>query len=161
MASATNDYRVLSPSLLTDPNGNQTAVSFDVLGMVAGTAVMGKAGRGWDKLDNFVADLHQSQIDAFYAAADPHTLALDLLGNATTRIVYDLDCFLKSRTDHPDDPTQWQPVFAATIARETHVSDLVGDQQTKTQISFSYSDGFGREIQKKIQAEPDPDLSCD
>lgn len=26
----------------------------------------------------------------------------------------------------------------------------------KTQLSFSYSDGFGREIQKKIQAEPGP-----
>ena len=29
-------------------------------------------------------------------------------------------------------------------------------EQTKIQHSFSYSDGFGREIQKKIQAEPGP-----
>src|SRR3712207_4411993 len=30
------------------------------------------------------------------------------------------------------------------------------NQKSKLQISFSYSDGFGREIQKKVQAEPGP-----
>lgn len=34
--------------------------------------------------------------------------------------------------------------------------DLDPGQQTKIQVSFSYSDGFGREVQKKIQAEPGP-----
>src|SRR5262249_21381959 len=47
-------------------------------------------------------------------------------------------------------------VFAAIVARETHVSDLGSNEKTKIQMSFSYSDGFGREIQKKIQAEPGP-----
>ena len=32
--------------------------------------------------------------------------------------------------------------------------------QSKVQISFSYSDGFGREIQKKIQSEPGPLLKA-
>ncbi len=68
----------------------------------------------------------------------------DLLGKATTRIIYDLDRFQRLG----------EPPFAATIARETHVSELQPGEQTKIQISFSYSDGFGREIQKKIQAEP-------
>ena len=36
------DYRVLQPYWVTDPNGNRTAVTFDALGMVVGTAVMGK-----------------------------------------------------------------------------------------------------------------------
>lgn len=40
--SAKNDYRILQPKLLTDPNGNQTEVAFDALGMVVGTAIMGK-----------------------------------------------------------------------------------------------------------------------
>jgi hypothetical protein len=70
----------------------------------------------------------------------------DLLGRATTRIIYDLDRFKRLG----------EPPFAAAIARETHLSELEQDQQTKIQISFSYSDGFGREIQKKIQAEPGP-----
>ena len=37
-----NDYRVLQPGWVTDPNGNRTQVAFDTLGMVVGTAVMGK-----------------------------------------------------------------------------------------------------------------------
>jgi RHS repeat-associated protein len=153
---ATNDYRVLAPSVLTDPNGHQVAVSFDVLGMVAGSAVMDKTHTKGDSLDNFNPDLTATEVSDFYEAQDPHTIALDRLGNATTRVVYDLQRFVNSRALAPTDPTQWLPVFSATITRETHVKDLPPGQQTKTQISFSYSDGFGREIQKKIQAEPDP-----
>ncbi len=47
-----------------------------------------------------------------------------------------------------------QPVFAATLVRETHASDPLPPGGLKVQVSLSYSDGFGREIQKKIQAEP-------
>ncbi len=43
LVTTRNDYRVLQPSLLTDPNGNRSEVAFDTLGMVVGTAVMGKA----------------------------------------------------------------------------------------------------------------------
>ncbi|HRI70383.1 MAG TPA: SpvB/TcaC N-terminal domain-containing protein, partial [Polyangium sp.] len=39
-----NDYRVLGPVLVTDPNGNRGAVQVDELGMVVATAVMGKVG---------------------------------------------------------------------------------------------------------------------
>ena len=69
-----------------------------------------------------------------------------LLGQATTRIVYDLDRYR----------TAQQPVFAATLARETHVSDPLPAGGLKVQLIFGYSDGFGREIQKKVQAEPGP-----
>ena len=157
IAAAASDYRVLQPVLLTDANNNRTAVSFDLLGLVAGTAVMGKTTENvGDSLSGFTADLTQAQIDAFYAANDPHTLAGALLENATTRIVYDLMRFVNSRAVAPNDPSQWTPVFAATLARETHVSDLAPGQQSKIQISFSYSDGYGREILKKVQAEPGP-----
>ena len=37
-----NDYRVLQPQLMMDANRNRAAVAFDALGMVVGTAVMGK-----------------------------------------------------------------------------------------------------------------------
>ena len=40
--SADHDYRLLQPFRVTDPNGNRTEVAFDTLGLVAGTAVMGK-----------------------------------------------------------------------------------------------------------------------
>src|SRR5262249_14502681 len=74
--------------------------------------------------------------------ANPRDEAASLLGKATTRIVYDLDRFRRCG----------QPPFAASLARETHFFDP-GGAQSKILISFSYSDGFGREIQKKIQAE--------
>ena len=153
------DYRVLQPYWVTDPNGNRTRVSFDALGMVAGTAVMGKpppAQVVGDLLDGFEPDLTQAQIDAFLAkprepGVDPSEsvatqIVHDLLGQASTRIVYDLDRFKRLS----------KPPFAATIAREKHVRDLAAGERSKLQVSLSYSDGFGREIQKKIQAEPGP-----
>ena len=154
-----NDYRVLQPRLVSDPNRNQTAVAFDTLGMVAGTAVMGKplpAPVEGDSLAGFVADLTQLQIDGFQDAADPHATAPALLQDAATRIVYDLDRFQRTQRANPQDPTKWLPPYAATLARETHAGDPLPPQGLKIQISFSHSDGFGREIQKKIQAEPGP-----
>ena len=150
------DYRVLQPSLVIDPNDNRTEVAFDALGMVVATAVMGKVGANdGDYLDGFkgnigMENLSQDDIDRFFE--DPRgPIAEDLLGKATTRIIYDIN-----RYENEQDSTKKQPVFAATLARETHVSDPLPEGGLKIQVSFSYSDGFGREIQKKIQAEPGP-----
>ena len=44
VVTALNDYRVLGPVLMTDANGNRSAVEHDALGMVVKTAIMGKAG---------------------------------------------------------------------------------------------------------------------
>src|SRR5262249_9001131 len=43
---AYNDYRVLGPVMVTDPNKNRTAVEIDELGMVVKSVVMGKVGAG-------------------------------------------------------------------------------------------------------------------
>ncbi len=152
---AVHDYRVLQPSLLTDANNNQTAAKFDVLGLVAATAVLGKTGELGDSVQTVNADLTQLELDAFYTAVDPHTVAPGLLGTATARIVYDVNRFYNSRLANPADPTQWVPVYAATLLRETHVS-ATPSGGLKIQVGFSYSDGLGREIQKKLQAEPEP-----
>jgi len=147
------DYRVLQPVLVMDPNRNRSAVAFDVLGMVVGTAAMGKPAPGpieGDSLHGFITDLTQAEIDLFLANPKG-PMAATLLGDATTRVVYDLTAWWRE-----PDPAQKPPSVAATLARETHVSDLQAGQQSKIQVSFSYSDGFGREIQKKIQAEQGP-----
>jgi len=44
--TATIDYRVLQPSMVTDPNGNRSAASYDEFGQVTATALMGRAGAG-------------------------------------------------------------------------------------------------------------------
>ena len=102
-----------------------------------------------DSLDGFVTDLSDAAIAAHLASplADPH----GILQRATTRLVHDL--FAYQRTQSDDRP---QTPVVYTLARETHDADLASGQLTKVQHSFSYSDGFGREIQKKLQAEPGP-----
>lgn len=147
-----NDYRVLQPRLVMDPNRNRTAVAFDALGMVVGTTVMGKplpALVEGDSLDSFEADLTEAVILDHLAnpLADPQAI----LTRATTRLAYDL--FAYQRTKDQPDP---QPAVVYTLLRETHDSDPVPAGGLKIQHSFSYSDGFGREIQKKMQAEPGP-----
>jgi RHS repeat-associated protein len=158
---AQSDYRVLQPEEVVDPNNNHIQVAFDALGMVVGTAVKGKvsapgSSESGDSFATFTADLAQSDIDSFINNGNPLTLAPGLLGTATTRIIYDLERFRASQTANPTDPTQWEPNFAATIARETHSGALPAGQLSKVQVGFSYSDGLGREIQKKAQAEPGP-----
>ncbi len=148
-----NDYRVLQPTLVTDANRNRTAVAFDALGMVVGTAVMGKpfpAPNEGDSLVDFETDLTDTVILDHLAnpLTDPHVI----LKHATTRLVYDL--FAYHRTKARPDP---QPAVVYALARETHDADLDHDagEHPRIQHSFSYSDGFGREIQKKIRAEPE------
>jgi RHS repeat-associated protein len=138
-----NDYRVLQPRLITDPNGNRSQVAFDALGLVVGTALMGSETENLgDNLNGFIADPPTSELDDFNA--DPRSQAAkDLLKGATTRIVYNLHNYRLKK----------EAVYAATLAREKHVNDKITDEKPVIQVSFSYSDGFGREIQKKIQAE--------
>ncbi len=40
--------------------------------------------------------------------------------------------------------------------REIHVQNLGSNQASPLQVGVSFSDGFGREIQKKAQADPGP-----
>jgi RHS repeat-associated protein len=145
-----HDYRVLQPWLLMDPNRNRMTVAFDALGLVVGTAVMEKPeSNGGDSLAGFEADLSESVILAHLEQPldDPHAI----LQGATSRMVYDL--FAYQRTQGEANP---QPVVVYTLTRETHDGDLNPGEQTRIQHHFSYSDGFEREIQVKIQAEPGP-----
>ncbi|MCU0543439.1 MAG: toxin [Oscillatoriaceae cyanobacterium Prado104] len=148
-----NNYRVLQPEEITDANQNRVRVAFDALGMVVGTAVMGKVAENkGDNLTNFVADLDESSIANY--TDNPLTNPHSILANATTRLVYDLDRYRRTRQVLPDGSETGQPAVVCTLARETHAADLAIGEQTKIQHSFLYSDGFGREIQTKIQAEP-------
>jgi RHS repeat-associated protein len=149
-----HNYRVLQPALVMDPNRNRSAGAFDALGMVVGTALMGKPEDmpvpGDQLAATFHADLIQAEIDQFFTNPKG-TIAATLLDTATTRVIYDLTKYWRE-----PDPQKKLPAFAATLVRETHASDPLPPGGLKIQVSFSYSDGFGREIQKKAQAEPGP-----
>lgn len=148
------DYRVLQPALVMDPNRNRTALAFDALGRVAGTAVMGKPeelpARGDALGAAFRADLTASEIDQFFAAPEG-ALATALLGGATSRAITDVLAYVRQ-----PDPERKPPAFAAALTRESHVSDGAPPGGLRIQRAFSYSDGFGREIQGKVQAEAGP-----
>lgn len=111
IVTAQNDYRVLQPSLITDPNLNRSAVRFDALGMVIATAVMGKDGANEG----------------------------DTLDDPTTKFEYDLFNWEQNS----------EPNLVHAFAREMH-----GSANPRWQESYSYSDGLGREVMRKIQAEP-------
>ena len=150
VTSNSNDYRMLQPGLLMDANRNRSAVAFDTLGMVVGTAVMGKPEENQgDTLDSFVPDLADAAIAGHLQ--DPFVDPGGLLQRATTRLTYDLFAYQRTQGD-----PQPQPPIVYTLQRETHDANLMQGQQTKLQHSFAYSDGFGREIQQKVQAEPGP-----
>ena len=147
------DYRVLKPALIMDPNRNRTAIAFDALGLVAGTALLGKPeeipARG-DRLDGLAPDLTEAAVAAH--RQDPLAQPQALLQRATTRQVHDLWAYYRTRaTANP------QPAAVYTLARETHDADLAPGAVSRIQHSIAYSDGFGREVQQKLQAEPGPD----
>ncbi|HEV8321088.1 MAG TPA: SpvB/TcaC N-terminal domain-containing protein, partial [Myxococcota bacterium] len=150
VTTAANDYRVLHPFRVTDPNGNRAEVAFDALGLVSGTAVMGKATEPEsDTLDGFEPDLDEAVLLAHLT--DPLADPQSLLAGASSRIAHDLFAYHRTR----DEAVPASPVVY-TLARETHVADLAPGETSRFQHSYSYSDGLEREIQKKVQAEPGP-----
>ena len=108
---AENNYRTMLPELVTDHNGNLSAVKFDELGMVVATAVMGKKGKNEG----------------------------DTLDNPTAVLEYNLFNYKENGL----------PTYVHAKAREQH-----GQANPRWQESYTYSDGFGRQVMKKIQAEP-------
>lgn len=150
VTAAGNDYRVLQPATLTDPNGNRSLVAFDALGQLTATAVQGKVSEtAGDLLTGFVIDPDPATIAAQFA--DPIANPATLLGNATTRILRDLGAY--QRTSGNAQPL---PPAVYTLAREAHVADLTAGATPAYQYGFAYSDGFGREIQRKSHVAPGP-----
>lgn len=143
-----NDYRALQPDLVTDANGNRSQCAFDELGQVIGTAMMGKMTENiGDNLNGFQSVLSPHQVDRFFANPKG-PMAATLLGNATTRIIENMSRFWLE-----PNVTKKLPSVIASLSREMHTTDPSAGP-LKIQVTFSYYDGFGREIQKKIQAEP-------
>ncbi|KAJ2973538.1 hypothetical protein NQ176_g6551 [Zarea fungicola] len=144
------DYRLLVPFLVMDSNRNQSQVLFDIIGNVVASAAMGKPEENvGDSLEGVKPVLDENEIETFFS--DPTGLSNSYLGTATTRTIYDF--FAYSRTRCHKQP---QPNWVASLARETHESDLPENVQTRVFTTVAYSDGLGRGIQTKAQCEPGP-----
>ncbi|WP_433063372.1 SpvB/TcaC N-terminal domain-containing protein [Dactylosporangium sp. CS-033363] len=144
------DYRLIRPAVLTHPNGNRTAVAYDALGLVVATALLGRPGEPvGDTLDGIAADLPEAAIAA--DLADPLADPEPLLGAATTRVVYDLGAYLRSR-ESPEP----QGAAVHTLARRTHAADLGPGERTEIEHALTYTDGLGRDLQRKALVAPGP-----
>ncbi|HEU5270980.1 MAG TPA: RHS repeat-associated core domain-containing protein, partial [Jatrophihabitans sp.] len=126
--------------------GNRSQVVLDAMGEVVATVRMGKVTEQLgDSAQGCVPDL--DPITVRRILADPLGAAAGVLGSAGTRTVYDRFAFLRGDG----------PAGCLTIARQTHLHELGAGEQTRVQCELTYSDGFGRVVQKKLQAEPDAD----
>ena len=141
------DYRVLRPVAVMDPNRNRAQVAYDALGHVVGVAALGAPEDDiGDSLEGFVADLPEDGMSDLLAdpLADPHAL----LGGAGSRFVYDVLAYRRTRDQpHPTPAATWRMV------REQHRSDPAG-VPGRLQHVITHCDGFGRQVQAKVLAEP-------
>src|SRR5207302_1221190 len=80
--------------------------------------------------------------EALALLADPLVVPGAILAGASSRLVYDLFAYQRTR-----DVPQPAPPVVYTLLRETHLSDLGAGELPRFQHVFSYSDGLGRESQ--------------
>ncbi|MBC7826537.1 MAG: VCBS repeat-containing protein [Chitinophagaceae bacterium] len=132
------NYRTLTPYHVKDTNDNETAVRFDELGMVVTSFFIGK--KGLDSGDEF----DNTKVETKAADDFPSSILeyhLFEWRNQSASPGFDLNNY-KPR-----------PNFFKKSSRETHYhADAL--HQTAWQESYSYSDGSGHEVLKKLQAEP-------
>lgn len=145
------DYRVLAPCKIKDVNNNLSEVCFDILGMPAAMAVMGKGSEA-DSLSAFDDTLLNPDLAStqdFFINNDYNVaVTKNLLRGASARHMYYFGEVLENRH------TVWgqHPACACGIVREQHAADV---QDSPVQCTFEYSDGTGNVLVKKIQAEPE------
>ena len=185
VTEALNDYRVMQPFLVRDANGNHTEVAFDALGLVAGTALLGKAGR--DPIHDNLQNITHEAIPALLAQMRQHSEFDSLAGfepdlvdelcetsddpRARLRAhladplgVADPQCDLRRILVRATSRVLYdlhrcsdlgEPPLAMTVSREAHSADTGGDA-SRLQISCLHFDGLGRDVQTKVRAEPGP-----
>ena len=122
------NYRTLTPYLLEDVNDNRSGIRLNELGLVTDTFMMGKESeKKGDFLDQFNTEL---------SVQDQPTMVFEYdfrfhetMGKLPNRVI--------------------------TKARELHYHDDPSGI-TRWQKSYSYSNGSGQEMMKKVEAEPGP-----
>ncbi len=148
------------PTQVIDPFGNTTSITYDSYKLLV-TEVE-------DEIGNVVAADNDYRTLLPAMATDPNgnragvltdelgmVIATAVMGKETESLgdELDRDDLTKATTWLEYDLFRWKeegkPAVVHTAARETHAS-----AQTRWMHSYSYSDGSGREVMKKVQAEP-------
>ena len=147
------NFRTLTAQRIRDINNNISEGISDELGLLKAMAVFGKGNEADDLtgITEFTLQPEKDLISQFFNTADTpqgvtDSIALaakanQLLQHATTRFVYDLDVYKSTG----------KPAVVASIAREEHFRK---NNNSPIQLSFEYSNGLGKVVMKKVQAEP-------
>lgn len=153
------NFRTLAPQRMIDINGNSSEAISDELGLIKAVALMGKGSQADEliPLTEETTDPEKTSILEFFTVAnapgicdssDLHEKAKGLLLNATARYLYDFDAYTLTG----------KPAVTVSVARESHYRKEDGslNPASRLQLSFEYSNGLGKVIMKKFQAEPGP-----
>jgi RHS repeat-associated protein len=142
ITNAEIDYRTLQPSQVTDINNNRSQVSFDELGMVVATSILGEVdgvAKGDGELRSFKSFLSATQNDIL---ANPEAFIQD----ASSFFYYDYFSWIRRKL----------PAVSLSIHREVHLNSLEPGETSRFQFSLRYSSGTGREVQQKLKVERGP-----
>ncbi|MEL6303833.1 MAG: SpvB/TcaC N-terminal domain-containing protein [Bacteroidota bacterium] len=159
------NFRTMIPSKLKDINDNIAEIAIDELGLVKAMALKGK-GEEADSLVGileYVTEEEKGLTGSYFLETDSdalHLMALNLLGRATSRFVYNFDAYkntklskkglpFKTHGHKPSKLSKPNPAVVGGILREQH-----GIREPSLQLSFEYSDGLGNTVMAKSQAEP-------
>lgn len=121
---AHHDYRVLQPSQVLDPNHIRTHFTFSPLGLLQATSILDK------------------EVDSDGRPLSPRG---DTPDRPSVRLEYDFHAFAR----------RGEPVFIRQIKRLHHAleGDVAENEREEVLESVEYSDGFGRLLQTRTQAE--------
>jgi RHS repeat-associated protein len=128
--SASYDYRALRPSVVTDTNGNRTQYNYTPLGLLASIAIMGKPGEGVGDEVPGESPVPSIQLSYAFMQATPAGQEVPLADIG-------------------------QPMSVTTVRRVYHSSesDVPLPERDASITAVQYSDGFGRLLQTRTQAE--------
>lgn len=132
------NYRTLAPYIIRDVNNNETGVRFDELGMPVRSFSIGKKGIDpGDEMDESKTELA--------GAVDQPTIIIE----------YSLHNWYNQVNTPGFDINNYKPhpAYVRTRSRETHFNAEPA-HNTKWQETWSYSDGSGQEVLKKVPAAP-------
>ena len=146
--AASYDYRVLLPQLVTDPNSNQTQVGYTPLGLPASIAVMGKVGV--DEGDT--PDQPGTRFDYGLTAWDeaPASARQPAWVHTSRRVEHRWQLIAAENAQRQQ---QGQPPLTPTEIQALFPPNEVDQFPERFLQSREYSDGFGRVLQARAQAE--------
>src|SRR5207302_1047921 len=127
------DRHTLLPVETEDPVGNRTTAVNDYRLLRPSQVIDPNGNRTAARCDGL------GMVTAWAQMGKENQHEADTLEDPTTRLEYDL---FNWRINH-------RPVFVHTFAREQH-----GTSNPRWQETYIYSDGNGREVMQKVQAEP-------